>query len=107
QRKFAELPSFAFDGYPPVTLLDNSITDAQSQSHSFAYILGGEKRIEELVQILSFDAFAIIANAQRGDALVLTACNPDRRFFAFECFLSIQSIDRVLQQIDHHLNELV
>src|SRR5690348_14363136 len=55
QRKLAELACFGLHRNPAIAFLDNAIHNAQAQSHAFADILGGKKRIKNFVEMLGVD----------------------------------------------------
>src|SRR5262245_28168549 len=68
ERKFGEFAPFTLHSDLPSMLPDQTITNAQSQTHPFADVLRRKKRIKNLVKMLRLDAFAIVVNDD--DALV-------------------------------------
>src|ERR1043166_7214627 len=90
----------------PLKLLYDTVTNAQSQPHPLADILGGKERIENLVQVPGLDAFPVVPKAQQALTIFFQALDPDGCRFGSGS-LGAQGVNRVLEQIDADLNELV
>src|SRR6266567_3240201 len=86
QRKFTEFSWFGPHRDSPFAVLHDAVANCQSQSHALADVFGGEKRIENFVQVFRSNAHAVIANDEQAPAMFHAAFYPNRRLLAPERF---------------------
>src|SRR5208282_6413409 len=88
QGKFAESADLGLDANVSAESLHNAMADAQAQSHARAHVLGGKKRIKNLVQVLSLDARTVVANDDETPVIFRPALDGNRGPLVFEFLVS-------------------
>src|ERR1051325_6835184 len=91
---------------PAAVLFHDTVANAETQPHALADIFGRKKRIENLVEVIGGDSFAIVADHNQAfPVLVETPYRNGRRPRRIRC--ALEGVQGVLQQIYKNLRQLM
>src|SRR5262245_19633448 len=107
QGEFSVPSRLAFHLHAALILLHDAVADAEAKTHALSDILGGEERVENLVEMLGFDAAAIVADNEAAASILYPPGDRDRRGFAKVKGPFLERVERVLEHVHNDLDELV